>query len=306
MLFALVDCNNFYASCERLFAPSLHGKPVVVLSNNDGCVIARSPEAKALGVKMGEPWFKVTARSACRYVQVRSANFTLYGDMSHRVMEAITANTPDMEIYSIDECFIDYTGMAADAAEHAKALRATVRQWTGLPVSIGLGATKTLAKIANHRAKADPDGVFSMLDQDVCENVLKETLVGDIWGDFKKRDATDNISTRHAATSCYVNSRYVAAFNGSNFASTQQQPFFCRAIAGKTSRPVELLDQSASHVPVKRKHSAGHIEIHLQRRKFGNVVDPDPEQDSISRESAVGEELQFQYSFRHCGRCIPN
>tara|TARA_R110001592_G_scaffold155195_2_gene384884 strand:- start:3824 stop:5083 length:1260 start_codon:yes stop_codon:yes gene_type:complete len=181
-IFALADANNFYASCERVFQPELRGKPTVVLSNNDGCVIARSPEAKAMGIAMGAPFFKLKERADCRDVQVRSANFTLYGDMSRRFMDIIAANTPDMEIYSIDECFIDYTRAGAAAADRARDLRAMTLQWTGLSVSFGLGATKTLAKIANRQAKASPDGVFALLDADTQADVLRKTDVGDVWG----------------------------------------------------------------------------------------------------------------------------
>lgn len=185
-IFALADANNFYASCERVFQPELRGKPTVVLSNNDGCVIARSPEAKAMGIAMGAPFFKLKERADFRRVQVRSANFTLYGDMSRRFMDIIAANTPDMEIYSIDECFIDYTRAGAAAADRARDLRAMILQWTGLSVSFGLGATKTLAKIANRQAKASPDGVFALLDADTRADVLRETDVRDVWGIGKK------------------------------------------------------------------------------------------------------------------------
>ena len=185
-VFALADANNFYASCERVFQPELRGKPTVVLSNNDGCVIARSPEAKAMGIAMGAPFFKLKERADFRRVQVRSANFTLYGDMSRRFMDIIAANTPDMEIYSIDECFIDYTRAGAAAADRARDLRAMILQWTGLSVSFGLGATKTLAKIANRQAKASPDGVFALLDADTRADVLRETDVRDVWGIGKK------------------------------------------------------------------------------------------------------------------------
>ncbi len=181
-LFALADVNNFYVSCEQMFQPELRGKPTVVLSNNDGCVIARSPEAKALGIGMGEPFFKVRARMAADAIEVRSTNFTLYGDMSWRVMAIIAANTPEIEIYSIDECFIDYTGCTFDVVDHTVALRSTIKQWTGLPVSIGLGSTKTLAKLANHQAKKTPEGVCSLLDSGACEAALRATGVGDIWG----------------------------------------------------------------------------------------------------------------------------
>src|SRR4051794_11360396 len=147
--FALVDCNNFYASCERVFQPGLRGKPLVVLSNNDGCVIARSNEAKALGVEMGAPWHLHKQRFAKAGIIVRSSNYTLYGDMSGRVMRVLAGFTPDVEIYSIDEAFLGLGGFENRLEAHARALRATVLQWTGIPVSVGIAPTKTLAKAAN-------------------------------------------------------------------------------------------------------------------------------------------------------------
>jgi len=161
---ALVDCNNFYASCERVFQPALRGKPVVVLSNNDGCVIARSNEAKALGIRMGEPWHICNARVDTQGVIVRSSNYTLYGDMSARVMQILADFTPDLEIYSIDEAFLDLTGFESRVEAHARELRRTVLQWTGIPVSVGIAPTKTLAKLANRLAKKDPaSGGIAML-----------------------------------------------------------------------------------------------------------------------------------------------
>jgi len=156
--FALVDCNNFYASCERVFNPRLTGKPVVVLSNNDGCVIARSEEAKEVGIPMGTPLFKIKQLISRSGVTVFSANFTLYGDMSRRVMEVLSQHCPDVEIYSIDEAFlkmkISFPAKGATSMiKWAEDLCATVYTWTGIPVSIGIGTTKTLAKLANHIAK---------------------------------------------------------------------------------------------------------------------------------------------------------
>src|ERR1700754_1847856 len=164
--FALVDCNNFYVSCERVFQPELRGKPVVVLSNNDGCIIARSNEAKALGVQMGEPWHLCKERFAFAGIIVRSSNYTLYGDMSARVMRVLAGFTPDLELYSIDEAFLGLSGFEHRLEAHARELRARVIQWTGISVSVGIAATKTLAKVANHRAKKDPAcrGVCVMLD----------------------------------------------------------------------------------------------------------------------------------------------
>jgi DNA polymerase V len=169
-VFALVDCNNFYVSCERVFRPRLEAQPVVVLSNNDGCIIARSNEAKALGLAMGDP-YHLNRETLIRHgVEIFSSNYALYGDMSRRVMETLTAEAPEVEIYSIDEAFLNLAGLEwRGLTEYASHLQATVRRDTGIPVSIGIGPTKTLAKIANHLAKAHPDagGVFNIAAADV-------------------------------------------------------------------------------------------------------------------------------------------
>ena len=148
VMFALVDCNNFYVSCERLFNPRLEKRPAVVLSNNDGCVIARSNESKTLGILMGEPAFKNKNLYKKHKVAILSSNFALYGDMSQRVMSVLSQHTSALEIYSIDEAFIDLTGIPTDKLlSEIKCLKVTVEQWTGIPVSIGVGLTKTLAKV---------------------------------------------------------------------------------------------------------------------------------------------------------------
>ncbi len=184
-LVALVDCNNFYASCERVFAPALEGKPVVILSNNDGCIVARSEEAKKLGVPMGEPFFSWEHRFRQHRIQVFSSNYTLYADMSRRVMEVLAQFTPEQEIYSIDEAFLGLSccGQQTSAA-YAAQIRATVKQWTGIPVSIGIAETKTLAKLANRKAKKTPasGGVMALLDAAAREAALAETPVEDVWG----------------------------------------------------------------------------------------------------------------------------
>ena len=180
-LFGLADCNNFYASCEQVFQPQLRGKPTVVLSNNDGCVIARSAEAKALGVPFGIPHFKIRNIPGFQKIQVRSANFTLYGDMSSRVMATISSHVPSIEIYSIDECFIDYNGVA-HAQDNAKRLCETVYKWTGISICIGLGPTKTLAKLANQKAKKITSKVVDLSNIDTCQAALAETEIGDVWG----------------------------------------------------------------------------------------------------------------------------
>ncbi len=181
--FVLVDCNNFYASCERLFDPRLEGRPVVVLSNNDGCVIARSQEAKQLGIKMGDPFFKIKHFCHHYHVAVCSSNYALYGNLSQRVMEILGAQVHDIEIYSIDEAFLSYPSMMAlDAlATQCSRLRGLIKQWVGLPVSLGIAPTKTLAKLANSFAKKIPAGVFDLSSPHAQER-LKSVPVEDVWG----------------------------------------------------------------------------------------------------------------------------
>lgn len=184
-LFALVDCNNFYASCERVFDPKLEGKPVVVLSNNDGIVVARSNEAKALGIKMGVPEFQIRHLIRRHDVQVFSSNYVLYGDMSQRVMETLGQFTPSLEVYSIDEAFLSLSGFTSrNLTEYGRTIRATVKQWTGLPVSVGIAETKTLAKVAGRVAKRTKGvaGVFDLTAYQHRDVVLAETAVEDIWG----------------------------------------------------------------------------------------------------------------------------
>ena len=184
-MYALVDCNNFYASCERVFDPRLEQRPIVVLSNNDGCVIARSNEAKALGIAMGEPAFQKEEVYAKHNVAIFSSNFALYGDMSQRVMRTLAQHSAAMEIYSIDEAFLECGGLTADGLDRfASHLRKTVKQWTGIPVSIGVAPTKTLAKVANHMAKRLPDnsGVCILAKEETIEYCLKKLPVEKLWG----------------------------------------------------------------------------------------------------------------------------
>ena len=184
-MFALVDCNNFYASCERVFDPRLERRPIVVLSNNDGCVIARSNEAKALGIAMGEPAFQKEKVYAKHNVAIFSSNFALYGDMSQRVMRTLAQHSAAMEIYSIDEAFLECGGLTADGLDRfGSQLRKTVKQWTGIPVSIGVAPTKTLAKVANHIAKRLPDnsGVCVLEKDETIEYCLKKLPVEKLWG----------------------------------------------------------------------------------------------------------------------------
>lgn len=184
-MYALIDCNNFYASCERVFNPSLVGKPVVILSNNDGCVIARSNEAKAVGVPMGAPAFEYRYLFERQGVAVFSANFALYGDMSKRVMTILSDYAPVQEIYSIDECFLDLSNMPVDLCEHGLKMRKQVLQWTGIPVSVGIAPTKALAKVANRIAKKFTErtgGSYVIDTEEKRINALKWLAVEDVWG----------------------------------------------------------------------------------------------------------------------------
>jgi len=188
-MFALVDCNNFFVSCERVFRPDLQDRPVVVLSNNDGCVVARSNEVKALGVRMGTPWFQLRETARRRGITALSSNYMLYGDMSNRVASILRSYSPDVEGYSIDESFLQLDGISA-SWESAIAMGCSIREcilrWTGLPVCVGIGASKTLAKLANHIAKKRPEfgGVCDL--ETLPENrkiaLLAEIDVGEVWG----------------------------------------------------------------------------------------------------------------------------
>ena len=193
-MYALVDGNNFYVSCERAFRPDLIGRPVVVLSNNDGCAIARSNEAKALGIAMGAPWFKISHLADSDELVALSANFALYGDLSDRMMSLAAGLGPKQEIYSIDESFIDLAGVRGNLVERSFKIRARILQWVGIPCCIGIGQTKTLAKLANHVAKTAerkpglyPDKLaqvcnFADLTAEEFNQVLADTLVNEVWG----------------------------------------------------------------------------------------------------------------------------
>ncbi|MBE7464232.1 MAG: Y-family DNA polymerase [Planctomycetes bacterium] len=178
---ALVDCNNFYASCERVFNPALEGVPVVVLSNNDGCIVARSNEVKALGVKMGIPYFQAKGVLDRAGAKVFSSNYALYGDLSRRVMQVLGRFTPEVEVYSIDEAFLELAGIGGDLTEYGWTIRQTVKRWTGIPVSVGIAATKTLAKIAAEVAKTRKLWVYAMPAYG-REEILAGIHVEEVWG----------------------------------------------------------------------------------------------------------------------------
>lgn len=194
-VFALVDCNNFYASCEKLFNPTLKHRPVVVLSNNDGCVVARSAEVKALGIPMGVPWFKIQQEAKRYGIVAFSSNYALYADMSNRVVEVLSQFSPNIEVYSIDESFLELSGFEHLGYQaYGAEIRQRVADWLGLAVCVGIGPTKTLAKLANHAAKKDlagDDGVcdfLSMKPEDLTQ-LMAGIPVGEIWGVGRKISA---------------------------------------------------------------------------------------------------------------------
>lgn len=193
-VFALVDCNNFYASCEKLFDPKLASKPVVVLSNNDGCVVARSAEVKALGIPMGVPWFKIQKEAKQYGIVAFSSNYALYADMSNRVVKVLGQFTPNLEVYSIDESFLDLSGFNRDLVEYGQEIRLRIQQWLGLAVCVGIAPSKTLAKLANHCAKKGLAGSGGLCDfTTMTESQLSQLFagieVGEVWGVGRKIEA---------------------------------------------------------------------------------------------------------------------
>ena len=180
---ALIDCNSFYVSCERLFNPKIRKKPVVVLSNNDGCIISRSNEAKVLGIKMGEPYFKEKDIIVKNNVQVFSSNYSLYGDISRRVMRTLKRFNSDIEIYSIDEAFLDLSNFPDNEVENVgHEIRNIVLKWTGIPTSIGIAKTKTLSKVANYIAKKKQSGVTSFIGIENIDSILEKVEINNVWG----------------------------------------------------------------------------------------------------------------------------
>lgn len=296
-VFALVDCNNFYVSCERIFNPSLEGRPVVVLSNNDGCVIARSEEAKAIGIKMGIPVFEIPDIIEKYNVHVFSTNYALYGDISQRVMNTLIELVSEIEIYSIDEAFLDLSGIPMEDLEtFGKNIKETVKQWTGIPVSIGIAPTKTLAKVANHLAKTNKqfNGVLDMVNLK-SDELLKSIPVGEIWGvgqkysQFFKRS---NLNTAYELKKAdshrmkehlgVVGQRLLLELNGTVCYSINQNPESKKEICTSRSfgHPVSSYDEleqaTTSYVSKvaiklrKQKTMAGSILIFLMTNKYAS------------------------------------
>lgn len=182
--FALIDCNNFYASCERIFDPALEKRPLLVLSNNDGCVVARSQEVKQLGIKMGEPYFKIKEFCNRLKIVVRSSNYPLYGDISERIMQILASRAEEIQVYSIDEAFITFPNHTPpqEIIQICTDIKKQIKQWVGVPVSIGIGPSKTLAKVASSLAKKNPSGIFAICSKETHAVTLKKFPVEDIWG----------------------------------------------------------------------------------------------------------------------------
>lgn len=228
-VFALVDCNNFYASCERIFNPLLENKPVIVLSNNDGCCVARSNEAKKLGIKMGEPFFKIKDLIEKNKVNVFSSNYELYGDISNRVVNTLFTFSPDVEVYSIDEAFVNLKNLVAkDYTNTGKQIREKILNWTGIPVSVGISPTKTLSKVANEFVKKNKslNGVLSLIDysEEEIDDLLRELDVSDIWGigrQYSKKLREDGINTAYDFK--YSNPKYIQKIMTIGGIKTQQE-----------------------------------------------------------------------------------
>jgi DNA polymerase V len=277
---ALIDINNCYVSCERIFQPELNNKPVIVLSNNDGCAIARSNEAKSLGIKMGQPLFQLTDIIKRYDVQVRSTNFALYGDMSNRMMSIIAELTPKIEIYSIDECFVDVAGIP-DLGAWAMTLKQTIYQWTGLPVSIGIARTKVLSKLANKLAKSC-SGVY-LIEAKEEQNILTVTPIDDLWGVGKK------LSLGLKSVGIYTASQIV------NASDTLIRDHFSVVLSRLQA---ELRGQSVLALD-------DHVEARKQiicSRSFGNTITEKDQLQQVILQfvSLATEKLRRQYSEARC------
>ncbi len=289
---ALIDCNNFYVSCERLFQPELEGKPVVILSNNDGCVVSRSQEVKELGVSMAAPWFKLKDIARKHGIIARSSNYTLYADISNRVMRLLSEFSPAQEIYSIDECFLDMTGMP-DLAQTGQQMRQSVRQCVGIPVCVGIAPTKTLAKLANHIAKKQPrfNSVcnFNDLTEGELNDLLDKIEVGVVWGvgrqtaaRLQKMNILSVLQLKNAPASQIgaqfgvVMARTVAELNGSacleldDFTSPRQQIICSRSFGQPVTQLADLEQAVISYTSraaekLRRQHSlASCIQIYIR------------------------------------------
>jgi len=297
---ALIDGNNFYVSCERVFQPHFEGKPMVVLSNNDGCVVARSAEVKALGVPMGIPWFKLKALAKQHRIIAKSSNYTLYGDMSQRMHSIIGQFAPEQEIYSIDESFLNLTGMPGDLMMYGQRIQRRVKQWVGLPVCVGISCNKTLAKLANHCAKKTlvpgmTKGVVDLnqLSEKDLNDILSHIAVGEVWGIGRRLSAqliSMGIATVAQLKMASVNriqqqfsvvvARTVAELNGDmcleldDIAPPKQQIMASRSFGQSVYRLENLIEAVVSHTTRaseklrRQQHVASAIQVYVRTSPF--------------------------------------
>lgn len=298
-MFALADANNFYASCERVFRPDLEGKPIVVVSNNDGCVIARSAESKKLGIKMGDPLFKNERFFRENGVHIFSSNYALYGDMSQRMMSILGEMAPGQEIYSIDESFLDATGIASymPLEEFGRQMRSRVRQETGLTIGVGFGPTKTLAKLANHSAKkwTKTGGVVDLSSEVRQRKLMALVDISDVWGvggRIKKRLVQMGINTALQLADCNINmirknfnvvlERTVRELNGESCIALEDAPPAKQQIVCSRSfgqRITELEDMQHAVVTYatraaeklrEQRSKCCHISVFIATGRYGN------------------------------------
>ena len=258
-MFALVDCNNFYVSCERVFDPKLEGKPVIVLSNNDGCIISRSEEAKQLGLKMAEPVFKRIKYLNENGVYIFSSNYTLYGDMSQRVFDTLTSFVPEIEIYSIDEAFLNIKGIDENLENLSRRLLTAVKRNTGIPISVGIGPTKTLAKIANKAAKLT-GGIFIIENDRQRDAVIRNTPVDTIWG--IGRQYSRMLKNRHIRTA------YDFTLIDDNWLKSKMKVIGLRIkkeLLGESCIPLELIIPAKKAIATTRAFGKKTSDINLIR-----------------------------------------
>lgn len=259
-IFGLLDCNSFFASCEKLFRPDLKNRPVVVLSNNDGCVVARAPEAKELGIPMGEPYFKIKYISDRNRVHIFSSNFRLYGDISSRIMRMLYRWTPAVEVYSIDEAFLDFTGLGYDSEGEprhdsiealAREIIATINKWIGIPVSIGIGPSKALSKVANDIAKKSGGGCF-LLEPKKRMEALAQLEIGDLWGIGRRlAPKMRKLGIRNAKQFAELDPRWVRK----SFSIVQEQ--LLRELNGENCIDFETVASAKKSIQVSRSfHNA--------------------------------------------------
>jgi DNA polymerase V len=310
-VFALVDCNNFYASCEKLFRPALASRPLVVLSNNDGCVVARSAEAKALGIKMGVPAFMIKNEIKRHQIEVCSSNYSLYADMSARVMQVLEQMAPEVEVYSIDEAFLALGSLAAhfDLRSYALEIRAKAEKWTGIRTCVGIGPSKTLAKLANYAAKKYPGtgGVVDLRDSHRRERLMRITPVEEVWGVGRRLTKSLNtdgvntvwdlhqLNTKSARTKySVVMERTISELRGISClaledAAPPKKQIICSRSFGSRIMDIEQMREAvrtysgrATQKLRGEGHSAGHLSVFIRTGGF-NQNEPNYSNSSVTR-----------------------